>query len=227
MLQEVKGGVAKAVRAAHPGTCVFSQEVFEEATWGWMGCGVLLRRGAEILDCGVVGGLPKPQRSLWARVRRPDGQEVTAVSWHTPNAAGDGVAVKMAAYSSMSEWLASAPRPLVLGADLNTWRDPIDLIDPDPSDDFFEEHAFIGPTPSHGLVDAYRTVLEAGGELDRRRAEKHEGPLAVSHTLSSGASHRMDRIFSSPDLRPSAGGYEYAGAIEAGSDHALHWIDFS
>lgn len=226
-LQEVQGSVAKSLRELHPRPSIFSQEVHPGATWAWMGCGLLLRTGTRVLDSGVVSTLPKPQRSVWARVEVPSRGKLTVVSWHTPNAAGDGRAVKMAAYSAMSEWLQQAPRPLVVGADLNTWVDPVDLLVADPDNGFYEEHAFVGPDPAHGLADAYRTVLESDGRLDHLRAADSPGPLAVSHVLQSGAEHRMDRIFASPDLNAVAGGYDYAGAVASGSDHALHWIDFS
>ena len=157
----------------------------------------------------------------------PSRGELTVVSWHTPNAASDGRAVKMAAYSAMGEWLQQAPRPLVVGADLNTWVCPVDLLVADPDDGFYEEHAFVGPDPAHGLADAYRTVFEGDGRLDWLRAEGALGPLAISHVLESGAEHRMERIFASRNLTPVDGGYDYAGAAASGSDHALHWIDFS
>ena len=78
----------------------------------------------------VLSTLPKPQRSLWARLALPDGQVVTVVSWHTPNAAGDSRAVKMDAYQAMTDWLHDSHperdrHPVVLSADLNTWHDPI------------------------------------------------------------------------------------------------------
>lgn len=225
-LQEVKGSVAKALRSTHPGPAVFSQEVYAPASWRWMGCGLLLQASTRVIDSGVVPTLPKPQRSLWARVELPDGLEVTVVSWHTPNAAGDGREVKMQAYSAMSEWLAQAPRPLAIGADLNTWQDPVDLAAADPTHPFHDEHEFVGPNPKHGLLDAYRTVIEGDGTIEQMRASTWTGPLAVSYVLGDGAEHRMDRIFASPDLKPVAGGYDLESARQAGSDHALHWIDF-
>lgn len=225
-LQEVRGSVAKALRCAHPGPALFSQELHPPATWGWMGCGLLLREGTVVLDSGVLDTLPKPQRCVWARVVLPDAREVTVVSWHTPNAANDGREVKMAVYEAMSAWLERAPRPVVIGADLNTWHDPVDLAAADPADDFFHEHEFVGADRTHGLIDAYRAVLDRDGQLDRMRAAGHTGPLAASHILSNGAEHRMDRIFASPELVPSAGGYDLPGAEASGSDHAVHWIDF-
>jgi exonuclease III len=184
-----------------------------------MGCALLLAEGTEILETDVFPELPKPQRGLRARIRLPNCLELTAISWHTPNAAGDGRATKMAAYRAMSDRLQGAPRPLAIGADLNTWHDQIELEIADPDDAFFEELEFVGRHPRHGLLDAYRALLENEGQLEGRRP-----PLAISHVLSSGVGHRMDRIFISPDLRPVEGDYWYDAAIEAGSDHALHWV---
>lgn len=226
-LQEVRGHVAKELRARHPGPSVCSHEEHGPATWGRMGCGLLLAEGTAILDKGVVGDLPKPQRSLWARVRLPDGLELTVVSWHTPNAAGDGRITKMGAYAAMSRWLATVAQPVVLGADLNTWSDRLDLRPARPGSDFYDEHEFVGPDPAHGLVDAHRTVLTNNGALATMRQSDHTGPLAVSHTLRSGAEHRMDRIYASPTLRPTDGSYDYEAARRGGSDHALHWVDFA
>jgi len=224
MLQEVSG---RDLQRSHDGPSVFSQDVHPGANWGWMGCGLLLRPGTEIIESGVVTGLPKPQRSIWARIILPgETVELTVVSWHAPNRAGDGLEVKMAAFEVMAEWLHRAARPVCIGADLNTWDDRVDLEMPDPAEEHFHEHAFVGLGPPHGLIDAYRTVRDRSGQLDELRAQGASAPLAVSHVLSNGAEHRMDRIFASPDLTPTDGGYDLVGAIEAGSDHALHWIDF-
>jgi exonuclease III len=224
-LQEVRGAAVRTLERSHDGPALFSQELHPEASMRWMGCALLMPPATIILEAGLIEELPKPQRSLWARIDLPEQGEITVVSWHTPNAAGDGREVKMAAYETMTSWLDQAPRPLVLGADLNTWRDPVDLLAVEPDDDFYHEHAFVGPDPPHGLVDADRAVLMRRGELDRLRSARPDGPLAVSHVLDSGAEHRMDRIYVSPDLTPVVGDYLYGDAVEAGSDHALHWID--
>jgi endonuclease/exonuclease/phosphatase family metal-dependent hydrolase len=222
-LQEVQGREIAIIRREHLGPSLFTQELYEPANLRWIGSGLLLIKGAEILEAGVFPQLPKPQRGIWARVGLPDGGEITAVSWHTPNAAGDGRRAKMAAYRAVSDWLVNAPHPLVLGADLNTWHDPLDLGMADKGDAYFDEHEFVGLQPRHGLVDAYRVVLERQGRLEALRAAAP--PLAVSHVLSSGVGHRMDRIFVSADLVPIDGDYWHADAVEAGSDHALHWIE--
>lgn len=229
LLQEVGGGIVGELRAACEGPSVFSQELHPDANLRMMGCAVLLPCGGELHAAGLIDGLPKkPLRGLWARLLLPGGQALTAVSWHALNAAGDRRAPKMAAYAAVHRWLAEeAAWPLVVGADLNTWVDPVDLQPPDPQEAFYEESDFIGPTARHGLVDAYRQVLAGRGELDRLREVRPEGPLAVSHVLQGGAGHRMDRILVSPDLTVLDAAYQYDEAVEAGSDHALHWADLA
>lgn len=227
LLQEVAGALVDQLRTVCRGDSSFSQELHPEATLRWMGCAVLLPAGGEICEHGLIWGLPKPQRGLWARVALPGGQELLAVSWHSPNAARDGRAVKEAAYAEMHRWLADAPRPLLLGADLNTWHDRVDPEEPPVDHLHREELAFLAFSARHGLVDVYRAVLAARSELERLRRSRPEGPLAVSYVLSSGAEHRMDRLYASPELTPVGAAYCYDAAIAAGSDHALHWADLA
>jgi hypothetical protein len=121
-----------------------------------MGCGLLFPVGARVEAAGVVENLPKPQRSLWACASLPGRTSTLFVSWHAPNAAGDGRQTKMAAYREMTDWLADqdGSTPIVLGADLNTWRDPVPLLPADTGDDWYEEHHFVGADPRHRLNDA-------------------------------------------------------------------------
>jgi exonuclease III len=225
-LQEVRGSEVRTIRSHHTGISIFSQEVYPRGTLRWMGCGLLLPKSAKVLGVGVVDELPKPQRGLWARVALPVG-ELTLVSWHAPNRVGDGLDVKMNAYRAMTDWLAAVDGPVVLGADLNTWTDPVDLLEVDTGDEHYEENAFVGARPRHGLVDAYRGVLERKGLMEILRATSPNGPLAVSHILRGGAKHRMDRILVSPEIAPIDGGYWHERSISAGSDHALHWVELS
>jgi hypothetical protein len=86
----------------------------------------------------VLSTLPKPQRSLWARLALPDGQVVTVVSWHTPNAAGDSRAVKMDAYQATTDWLHDS-HPNVTGTLWSSARtttpDTIRTANPTPAPD--------------------------------------------------------------------------------------------
>jgi Endonuclease/Exonuclease/phosphatase family len=221
-LQETRGWEARQVAEECGLAVVHSLDLWPDAKGSWMGCAILFSDEFNLLDAGVVTTLPKPQRSVWARFRLRDDTEVTVVSWHAPNRAGDGLATKMAAYEAMGAWLTRAPRPLALGVDLNAWRDPVELIAALPGEEHEAEHAFVGPDPAHGLIDGWRTVLADTGKMQGLPAE---GPLAVSKVLDSGATYRMDRIYVSPGLSPVQGGYDLHGAIDAGSDHALHWLD--
>jgi hypothetical protein len=69
-------------------------------------------------------------------------------------------------------------------------------------------------------------VLSEDGTLERLAGVGYPGPLATSYILhGSLAEHRTDRILVSPALTPADAGYDYAGGIASGSDHALHWAD--
>jgi len=72
---------------------------------------------------------------------------------------------------------------------------------------------------SHPERDRHPVVLE------RLAGAGCPGPLPTSYILrGSLAENRMDRILVSRALTPAAG-YDYAGGIASGSDHALHWAD--
>jgi len=115
---------------------------------------------------------------------------------------------------------------VVLSADLNTWHDPIGHPTPAPDDLWGAELDFVGVDPSYRLIDTYRTVLSEDGTLERLAGAGCPGPLPTSYILrGSLAETRMDRILVSPALTPAAAGYDYAGGIASGSDHALHWAD--
>jgi len=69
-------------------------------------------------------------------------------------------------------------------------------------------------------------VLSEDGTLERLAGAGCPGPLATSYILhGSLAESRTDRILVSPALTPAVAGYDYAGGIASGSDHALHWAD--
>jgi len=136
----------------------------------------------------------------------------------------------MDAYQAMTDWLHDSHperdrHPVVLSEDLNTWHDPIGHPTPAPDDLWEAELDFVGVDPSHRLIDAYRTVLSEDGILEGLAGAGCPGPLPTSYILrGSLTEHRTDRILVSPALTPAAG-YDYAGGIASGSDHALHWAD--
>ena len=229
-LQEVMGNEIKTIREDHKehrdGGALFSQEVHTPTDpEKWMGCALLLPHDTHVLEAGVVGALPKPIRGLWARAELPEQGLITLVSWQTPS---ENRKTKMNGYRAMNEWLAEAPRPLAICADLNTWNDPVDLERADPSNAWFEELDFVGLRPRHGLADAHRIVLERQGGLAarRRRRKDTDRPLDVSHVSKGGKPYRFDRIYISSELDPLESAYRpMKEATDAGSDHAVHWVD--
>lgn len=227
-LQEVPGHLVDTLADTWGPRAVLAQKQNQDPNRRYIGSALLLSDGATVLDAGLIPELPQPRRGVWARVRLPDGSEVTAASWHAPYTDRTGITRKTTAYEAVTDWCRHAPRPLVLGADLNTWRDTVQLLPALPGEKHEAEHAFVGPEPRHGLVDAHRTVLHARGALHQLEQTQPDGPLAVSYELRSGAGQRMDRIFADPTLRPSDSSYEPLDrARAAGSDHAPHWVDFA
>jgi exonuclease III len=217
-LQEVRGYQAREYGL---GPSVFASEFLpDKNTSQMMISGLVFRQGTVILDKGLVPMPEREQRSAWARVQLAAfPTPITFVSWHSQHGAGLPAEYKMGYFTAMSAWLVAQSGPLVLGADINTHMDPVDLLPPDPSDDYAEEHGFVGVDPEHKLRDAYRTVLEDKGLLSELRKSKPEGPLAISHAAGPT---RRDRILISSDLAAIESDYETKRAFEL-SDHALHW----
>ena len=135
-LQEVMGNEIKTIREATRSTatvapCSPRRSTHRPTLRGGWGAPSLLPHDTHVLEAGVVGGLPKPIRGLWARAELPEQGLITLVSWQTPSS---NRKTKMHGYRAMSEWLTEAPRPLAVCADLNTWNDPIDLKRADPAE---------------------------------------------------------------------------------------------
>ena len=221
-LQEVRGGHTKHYDF---GPSVFGNDFFPERnTSSWMISGLVFADGTEILDKGLVPMPEREQRSVWARVRLPNATEpITFVSWHSQHGVDVSAEYKMSYFVSMSAWLAEQGGPIVLGADINTWSDAVDLAPADLSHDYGIEHAFVGPDPEHRLRDAFRTVLERRGGLDALRESTPDGPLTVSHSTTNT---RRDRILVSEDVRAIDSGYDAERGFEL-SDHAPHWSRLS
>ncbi|MBK6767692.1 MAG: hypothetical protein IPG72_01390 [Ardenticatenales bacterium] len=74
------------------------------------GAVVLARPPFRLTRPTEIPGLPKRERGLAALVS--DGRTTVQVaSWYAPNAAGNGVAAKMAAYKAVTRWLANIESP--------------------------------------------------------------------------------------------------------------------
>jgi hypothetical protein len=97
-----------------------------------------------------------------------------------------------------------------------------------PGDDLL-----VGPAKLHPLEDVLRRWLdEHPEELDRLRAERPGGPLALSYRtgrrkLHPGTDRRFDSIWVSPQFEVDAVAYPYAECIAAGSDHAAVVVDLT
>lgn len=205
-----------------------------DAGGGAWGAAIFVRDGVGLRDAELVPvGASQPEAGVWASPERAlaarvevRGARLTAVSWHAPHAAGDGQREKkMRAYRSVQAWLGGRPGLTLVGADLNSWTDPLDLHQPDPSDPHYEEHRFVLADPEHGLVDAWRSYLGANPDRGRRWARiRPDGPLAVTYNRGSKTRPevcRMDRIFLSPEIDVLEVEHLYAEALAVGSDHAL------
>jgi endonuclease/exonuclease/phosphatase family metal-dependent hydrolase len=220
MLQEVKGWLVGRLHGWWDGPVVAGSDFHPNAKPSWITSVLLLPPATVLRAAGSLDGLPRPQRGVFADADIPGFGDVHLVSWHNENAVADQPR-KMAAFRAATAHLRNAPRPVVLGADLNTWTDPDRLVPADPAHAFYDEHAFVGPDPAHGLVDGWRTLRTASVGL----FGSEDGPLAVSYRLRSGTPHRFDRILLSSDLEVCDGGYDYGAGIAAGSDHGVHWLD--
>lgn len=200
--------------------------------------GAMIASRWPVLHSEVVTELPRPERGLVAQIGHP-GRTFTAVSWGTPNAAGDGREAKMSAYRSMMARLKRLPAPIVVGIDTNSWGDaPLRDASP-PADDhpFIDEHRFLSRDAAHGLRDVHRTLVDADPARLRLLADLYpHGPLAttfirrphgrprsIAHGFDAGLAFgldRMDRLFVSSDIKPLACEHLYHEAIAAGGDHA-------
>jgi endonuclease/exonuclease/phosphatase family metal-dependent hydrolase len=101
------------------------------------------------------------------------------------------------------------------------WHTGRRILSGAPADDLL-----VGPAKLHPLQDALRRWLdEHPEELDRLRAERPGGPLALSYRtgrrkLHPGTDRWFDSIWVSPQFEVDAVAYPYAECIAAGSDHA-------
>lgn len=138
MLQEVKGWYVRRLREQWDGPVVSGTDYHPDSTPHWITSVILLPSGTDVVAAGPINELPRPQRAVWADVVLPKFGAVHLVSWHNENAATDQRR-KMAAFRAASAHLRSTTGPVILGVDLNTWRDPGMLQFPD-TDPFFDEH---------------------------------------------------------------------------------------
>lgn len=133
----------------------------------------------------------------------------------------------------VARWLEDQPGPVIVGMDANS--PDVDHPDFAQTRCHFDwlgprhlERALLGPEAKHRLRDVYRSLVESRPTLlDEIKSERPDGPLSVSHRTgrnehSPGSPQRFDHILATwPDFAVKSASYDYDGACEAGSDHAL------
>ncbi|MGW5152709.1 hypothetical protein [Rhodococcus koreensis] len=194
----------------------------------------VLGRGPRPRAAKLIIDAPLPERIIVVEIDTHIGP-LTAVAYHAP----PGVNWKLKKVEQallLSRWLATVDGSIVIGADMNTpdidhpdrdavrthWHTGMAKLNGGPGDDLV-----FGGTPTHTLDDAFRRWLDDHpDELGRIRAQRPDGPLAVSHrtgrtSTSPGTPRRYDTIWISKHLRVLTMNYDYDDALRAGSDHAL------
>lgn len=192
------------------------------------GVALLVRNGLGLVEPAPVLGLPRPGRGVGATLTGWD-VPVSVCSWHAPNAASSGPAIKMQGYLGFLGWIAQQRHATVAGFDSNHWEigTDLELAWPDePAHRWYLEHRFFGQHPPHGLRDAFRDYL--GANPDRYAALRSQlppdGPLAVTYVRGSKqrpVPDRFDYVFMSEELGCLDIEHRYDDARAAGSDHAL------
>lgn len=189
------------------------------------GVGIVARNGWRIVDGRPMGGLPFDDRGLCATVASGE-ETVQFISFHAPYATGDR-STKITAYQRLTDVINETPDPLVVGMDANHWETSAELgLEPAPAPDskYFVENGFFSSDAPHRLQDSLRAYLaEHPEEYANVRAQRPEGPLAVTYVRGRGdarTADRFDHLMVSPGYEVSAVVTDYDGATAAGSDHA-------
>src|SRR5262249_43865990 len=121
--------------------------------------------------------------------------------------------------------------PLIVGLDGNHWnlRTSLELPDaPTRTDPFFDENAFFGADPDHGLRDALVAYLEAHPARHRKLVTlRPDGPLEVTHNRGGhGRPDRFDYLMISKEFQVDGITHDHRKALRAGSDHGLVYGHF-
>ena len=229
-LQEVSRWAVSALRLAEVANdYAFGLDYVDSGNRRKHGAALLTRGAFQIESVQPMEGIPKLERGLSAVIAATEFSiPVTAISWHAPNAAGEGVGIKMHGYRGLVEHLGTLEGPTVLGFDSNHWNRSIDLEPPPPtnaqSDRWYLENLFFSKTPPHALRDAYLDYLwQNPREYTAIISESPEGPLATTYIRGSRnrpVRDRFDYIFVSKHLAIERCWHEYDESVEAGSDHA-------
>jgi exonuclease III len=148
------------------------------------GVALLARSGLQLSHPELIPGLSKPERGIAARLVGLH-IVVTVARWHAPNAAGEGVAVKMQGYRGITNWLNAKDASLILGLDGNHWNPSVELAPPPiPIDTnrWLPEVQFYAGNRSHRLYDTYLAYLRQNPQVyaDVLR-QRPNGAVAISY----------------------------------------------
>src|SRR5262249_24759277 len=113
-LQEVTPAAWTVLVDAHIAeSCYYTLQAFDITPTGQQphGVALLARTGLQLANPELIPNLLKPERGIAAQVAGL-ARSLTVTSWHAPNAAGEGVAVKMRGYRGMTDWLNGKTGPL-------------------------------------------------------------------------------------------------------------------
>lgn len=197
------------------------------------GAAVVARHGLTLQEPRLIPGLPKPERALAVQVEGL-AMPLEVISWHAPNAAGEGAPIKMQAYRAVSSWLTGKETATVLCFDSNSWNLSVALSWDGPTDtthSHYDEGMFFSTRAHHHLKDTLATYFANNPEAYQAAVQlRPEGPLAVSYVRGSRKNptpDQFDFIFASPDIEVLQCTYDYEGGIAAGSDHGIVIADLS
>ena len=194
------------------------------------GVALAARNGVTLTAPALMGGIPAPERGMWA-MARVGSSNVEVGSLHVTNAAGEGKsAIKRTHYVALAEWLAQRPlTPRVLGMDANhtfeaEYPDVPGAVYEPRHDDWAEEYAFFSADATHGLRDAWFDHLQRDlAALSEAHTNAPHRPSATSleqRYKERLFPKRMDYVFTA-GLGVRRVSYEQAARQSGLSDHAL------
>lgn len=203
------------------------------------------RRGVAIAGHGLrphrswlLDGIRLSERILLIETKI-EGTPFIVSSYHAPPGVTWGI-VKPRQAVALASWLSTQNAPLLFGADANTplidafdfphtrthWHTGNRRLNGEAGDDLL-----FGPGKVHDLDDALRRWLALHpDEIDRLRASRPSGPLAITHRTgrrknSPGTGRRFDSVWVSRHWIVRHIEHLYEEGIAAGSDHALVMVD--
>lgn len=177
-----------------------------------LGVLVLVSKGIEIVEAGVIERSPFPDRTVYVTIKK-GGAAVKLLALHSLTGCGY-YRSKSVQYDSFAEFI-DEYHPDIIGIDANEPQvDHYDMqqmqfFDNGPgAKHFFEEMVSIG------LTDAYVRYNGTDGYVEGQ-------PLTKSHNIRRKGAVRYDFLFVRDTYGVEAITYNYDEAVAAGSDHAI------